>query len=247
MQKGSNKLIAVSSFFILLFIFAKWGPAINFSTTTQTKGEPLVVSGEGKVYVTPDIAKITLGIQENGISLKTLQESVNKKSAALVSAIEKNGVKKEDIKTTSYNLYPQYDYQNSPNKINGYQIMTSYEVTIRDFDKINELVSIATSVGANMEGGITFDINDATKKEKINEARKLAVDDAKAKAQGLSAAAGVSLGKIINISENTNSNEIRPIALFTAGSPSDQVTSKSSIEAGQTEIKINISLSYEIR
>jgi len=234
-------------FFILLFVFTKWGPAINFNTTPQTKGEPFVVSGEGKVYVTPDIAKITVGIQESGDSLKTVQNSVNKKSKALTDAIENMGVAKEDIKTTSYNLYPQYDYQSSAGRITGYQVSTSYEITIRDFDKVNDIVVGATAVGANMEGGISFELNDTTKKEKLQEARVMAVAEAKSKAQGLASAAGITLGKIINISENRGSNEIRPLPAMGGAVSLDKVMIEPSIQAGQTEVNVTVSLSFEVR
>jgi len=131
----ANSAGAVIIFFILLFVFAKWGPAINFSTTSQSKGEPFVVSGEGKVSVTPDVAKITFGIQENGQSLKQVQGEVNTKSKTLTAAVKKLGIADSDIKTTSYNVYPQYDYTNSNQKITGYQVSTDYQITVKDFDK----------------------------------------------------------------------------------------------------------------
>jgi len=247
MPKVVEKITAVIVFFILLFVFAKWGPTINFSTTTQTKGDPFVVTGEGKVFVTPDIAKITVGIQESGNSLKTVQDSVNKKSVALTDAVKNLGVKKEDIKTTSYNLYPEYDYQNSFNRLTGYRVSTTYEITIRDFDKINDLIVIATGIGANMEGGISFEINEVTEKEKLQEARKLAAVDAKEKAQGLASAAGITLGKIINISENRGLNEIRPLPAMGGAVTLDKMAIEPSIQAGQTEINVIVTLSFEVR
>lgn len=247
MPKAGGKVTAVIVFFILLFVFAKWGPAINFSTTTQTKGDPFVVTGEGKVFVTPDIAKITVGVQESGASLKTVQDNLNKKSAAITDAVKNLGVKKEDIKTTSYNLYPQYDYQNSPNRLTGYQVSTTYEITIKDFDKINDLIVIATGAGANMEGGINFEINEVTKKEKLQEARSLAAVDAKEKAQGLASAAGINLGKVINISESQGSNEIRPLPAMGGAVILDKLAVEPSIQAGQTEINVMVTLSFEVR
>lgn len=245
-----GKIIAVIVFFILLFIFAKWGPAINLSTITQTKGEPFVVTGEGKVAVTPDIAKVTLGIQDSGASLKTVQNAVNTKSKALTDAIKKLGIDSSDIKTTSYNVYPQYDYTTPTQRITGYQVSTDYEVTIKNFDKVNDVIAAGTAAGANVVGSISFDLNDATKTEKMNEARVEAVKDAKTKAEGLAKAAGISLGKIINVSENQN-NSIRPLTFadkstavgMGGGIPSVQP----SIQPGQTEIDITVSLSYEVR
>lgn len=244
-----KRIVPVIVFFVLLFVFAKWGPAINFSTVTQTKGEPFVVSGEGKVSVTPDIAKVTLGIQATGASLKTVQNTVNTKSKTLTDAVKKLGIAESDIKTTSYNVYPQYDYTSSAQRIIGYQVSTNYEITIKDFDKVNDVITAGTAAGANVVGNVSFDLKDETKTEKMNEARTEAVKDAKTKAEGLAKAAGISLGKIINVSENQNQN-IRPVA-FTdksavglgGGTPAVQPD----IQPGQTEIDITVSLSYEVR
>jgi uncharacterized protein YggE len=232
-----KRIVPVIVFFVLLFIFAKWGPAINFSTINQTKGEPFVVLGEGKVSVTPDIAKVTLGIEGTGASLKTVQNAVNTKSKALTDAVKKLGIGESDIKTTSYNVYPQYDYTTSTRRITGYQVSTNYEITIKDFDKVNDVITAGTGVGANVVGNVSFDLKDETETEKMN---------AKTKAEGLAKAAGITLGKIINVSESFGGNEIRPM-YATKDAASGGASIPADIEPGETEITVTISLSYEVR
>jgi uncharacterized protein YggE len=246
----SAAIPAVVIFFVLLFVFAKWGPAINFSSTTQSKGEPFIVTGEGKVSVTPDVANITLGIQENGSSLKTVQNAVNTKSKTLTDAIKKLGVEEKDIKTSAYNVYPQYDYSSNVQRITGYQVSTNYIVTVKDFDKVNDIVVAATAAGANVVGSISFDLNESTKTEKMNEARVEAVKEAKAKAEGLAKAAGITLGRVINVSENQNQNIVRPVyaeklSIDSAGS--GVPVAQPDIQPGQTELNVAVSLSYEVR
>jgi len=73
----------------------------------------------------------------------------------------------------------------------GYQVSITYEITIKDFDKVNEVLATITNAGANTVGGISFEINDKTKKEKLQEAREMAVTEAKEKAYGLASAAEV--------------------------------------------------------
>jgi uncharacterized protein YggE len=235
-------------FFILLFVFAKWGPTINFSTTTQTKGEPFIVQGTGKSIVSPDIAKIDLGIEETGTNLKTVQDDVDKKSQSLVDQIKKLGIDANDIKTISYSIYPQYDYTTPSQQITGYQVSTEYEVTIRDFTKINDILATATSYGANSIGNVTFDLSDDLKNQKMEEARVQAVADAKTKAEGLAKVAGITLGKIINVSETTPSN-IQPLMLPVTGGGGtlDKTVTPPSVESGTTELDVTISLSYEVR
>lgn len=238
-------------FFVLLYAFAKWGPAINFNTTTQPKGEPFVVSGVGKVSVAPDVAKVNLGIEENGQVLKQVQDSVNKKSQNLVSKLKALGISESDIKTVSYYVYPNYDYSNGSQKINGYRVSTGYEVTIKNFDKVNDVLTAAPDAGANIAGGVNFEINDDTKKAKLNEARVLAVKEAKDKADGLAKASGITLGKIINVSEDSNNPS--PIRYATApsmglgGGTADKAIAQPDIQPGQTDISVTVSLSYEVR
>lgn len=206
-----------------------------------------MVQGTGKSFVAPDIAKIDLGIQESGTNLKTVQDSVNKKSQSLVDQIKKLGVDAKDIQTISYNVYPQYDYTTPTQKITGYQVSTNYEVTVRDFTKINDLLASATSFGANTVGSVNFDLSDDLKNQKLNEARVQAVDEAKTKASGLTKAAGITLGKIINVSESTPS-DIRPMAFaVSGGGTADKTVTPPSVQSGTTELDVTVSLSYEVR
>lgn len=244
-EKSINFVGSIIVFFVLLFIYSKWGPAIPFSTTTQNKGEPLMVTETGKVAVTPDIAKITIGVEEQGISLKDVQNRVNIKSKKITDEFEKLGVKGENIKTVSYNVYPEYDYQN--NSIVGYRVSTSYEIKLTDFEKVNDAVVLATNNGANMIGNISFEVNDKTKEELTNKAREEAVEKAKTKAKGLANAAGITLGKIINISES-GGFEPRPILMYDKVSPSGGAMPESAnITPGETEIEVSVTLLYEIR
>ena len=246
-EKNVSFIGSIIIFFVLLFIFAKWGPPINFSTTSQVKGEPFVVQGTGKVSVAPDIAKIDIGIQESGTNLKTVQDSVNKKSQDLVAQIKKLGVDPKDIKTISYSLYPQYDYTSPTQRITGYQVSTGYEITIRDFTKINDLIASVTSFGANMVGGVNFDLSDEPKNKTLQPAREEAVGEAKTKAEGLAKAAGITLGKIINVSESTPSN-IRPLyAPATDLGIAEKSVAEPDVQPGTTEVNLTISLTYEVR
>ena len=241
-----KKIGGVFLFFILLFAYSKWGPSLPISVLTQTKGEPLMVTETGKVAVTPDVAKITVGVEGQGQSLKLVQSDINVKSKKIVDELKKLGIEEKNIKTVSYNVYPEYDYQNSPYRINGYRISTSYEIKIEDFEKINDAVVVATNNGANMIGNISFEVNDKTKEELTNKAREEAVEKAKTKAKGLANSAGITLGKIINVSESGGS-EPRPILMYDKASSGSEPVTEANITPGETEIEVTITLSYEIR
>ncbi len=242
-----HPLVLLVSFFTLLFLFTKFGPNLGLSILSQEKGQPLIVQGQGKVAVAPDIAKVSLGIEETGSSLRAVQDSVNKKSKSLTDELKKLGIKEGNIKTTSYNLYPEYDYQGRPPRVTGFRVSITYEVKIPDFDKVNDVLVKATEIGANSIGNVSFEVNDKTKKEKLQEAREEAIKEAKDKAEGLAKAAGITLGEIVNISEQQGF-EPRPIPLLEkSGIGGDTQIAQPEIAPGETELSVIVSLSFELR
>ncbi len=240
---------AVTIFFILLFAFAKWGPAIPFSVLSQPKGEPMIVTGEGKSTAVPDLATISAGVEDRGTSLTQVQNSVNKKSQSLVSALKKLGIEERGIKTSAYNIYPQTDYQSNPPAVTGYQVSINYTIKIRNIDKVNEALTTVTSAGANLVGGVSFDLSDEARTKAMDEARKDAVKTAKENAESLAKASGVTLGRIINISES-QSGYPRPMYALDSkavGLGGGAAPVQPNVQPGTTEVDITVSLSYEVR
>ena len=248
MEKRVEFIGSIIIFFVLLFVYSKFGPSLPISVLTQTKGEPMVVTETGKATVVPDIAKVTLGIEAQGQSLKQVQDSVNKKSKALTDSLKKLGIEEKNIKTSNYSVSPEYDYNQTPFRINGYRVSTSYEVKITDFEKVNDVLTIATETGANLVGNISFEVNEETKTKLMQEAREDAVKLAKEKAEGLAKAAGIRLGKIINVTESQGIDYPRPV-MYTKEISLDSANSPSvpNVTPGETEISVSVSLSYEVR
>ena len=207
----------------------------------------MVVTGEGKATAVPDIAKVTAGITDSGPSLTQVQNSVNKKSQSLVAALKKLGIEDKDIKTTSYNISPQSDYQSNPPKITGYQVSINYEVTVRNTDKINDVLTTVTGAGANLVGGVSFDLGDDAKNKAMDSARHDAVAQAKENAQSLAKASGISLGKIINVTESQNGSPRPVLVSEKAVGVGGAAPVTPNIQPGTTEIDLTVSLSYEIR
>lgn len=248
MEKRVEFIGSIIIFFILLFVYSKFGPSLPISVLTQTKGEPMIVSETGKVTVIPDIAKLNLGIESQGENLKSVQNEVNKKSKNLTDSLKKLGVEENNIKTTNYSVNPEYSYDQTPYKIKGYRVSTNYEVKITDFEIVNDVLVAATNVGANVIGNIVFEVNDKTKSEITQKAREEAVKLAKDKASSLAKASGITLGKIINVSESQGFDYPRPVMYskeIAMGAPDSREVAN--VTPGETEISVTINLSYEIR
>ncbi len=248
MEKRVEFIGSIIIFFILLFVYSKFGPSLPISVLTQTKGEPMMVSETGSATVVPDIAKLSLGIESQGQILKQVQDNVNTKSKQLTDTLTKLGVDKKDIKTTNYSVNPEYNYESQPFKINGYRVSTNYEVKITNFELVNDVLTAATDNGANIIGNINFEVNDETKTKLTQEAREEAVKLAKEKAEGLAKAAGITLGKIINVTESQGVNYPRPVMyakeMAVGVADSAQVAN---VTPGETEISVTVNLSYEVR
>lgn len=234
-------------FFLALFAYTKLAGPIPFSISSviTTKTDTFTVTGEGKVMAIPDIAIANVGVTAQGASVKAVQQELNTKINAVTAAVKKVGVDAKDIQTTNYSISPTYDYQEATQRITGYQANTNVTIKVRDLARANEVVDGATGAGANQVGGISFDVSDKTKIE--DQAREIAVNEAKKKAEAAAKTAGFSLGRVINYNENFGGQIPVPMyakADMALGAPVREATQ---IEPGTSEIVVNVSLSYELR
>jgi len=241
-----NILISIPVFFVALFVYTKLAGPIPFSVnqTTTNKTDLFTVSGTGKVSITPDIGRVTVGIQESGTTVKDAQNKMNTVINAVSEAIKKLGIDKKDIKTTNYSVNPDYDYTDRKQRIVGYNASTNLEIIVREMDKANSVIDTATANGANTVGGLSFDVEDKTKAQ--NEARKEAVADAKKKAEEASKVAGFNLGKMLNYQESFN-GDITPRPYLMAAAKGLEDSVQTAVEPGSKELTVTVTLSYELR
>src|SRR3990167_8230577 len=233
----------------------------NTATTTNT----ISFTGEGKVFAVPDIAAISFSILTEAITSKKAQDDNSVKSKKVVDFLKSQGIEDKDIKTSGYNVYPQYGNYPRPcplpaqemmmeppsgttpssypciidniQKISGYQVNQSFEVKVRDLDKISAVLDGLVTAGANQVNNLGFQVDDIEKVK--NEARELAIKDAKNKANTLKKQIGIRLGKIINYSEGgyypgPMMYDSKAVGMGGGGEVAP------SIPAGESEITINV-------
>jgi hypothetical protein len=237
------KLIVV---FILAFLFLKFAPSLPISSVVTQKQDLFTVSGEGKVTVVPDTGIVSVGINLTRPTVKSAQSEVNTVINKVISELKKLNIESKDIKTENYSVNPDYDYTAGTARVTGYRVSAELRITVRELDKLNQVIDSATAAGANTIGGISLTVDDKRQEELKQQAREEAVKQAKSKAASLSSAAGISLGKIINIQE---SSPVTPGPLFLAA---DKVgrgggSESTDIQPGSTDITSTITLTYEVR
>lgn len=239
--------VGVTTFFIFLFIYGRFGPAIPFSVTSvQTnKVDLFTVSGEGKATAAPNMALVSLGVQVKGSSVKSAQTQANDIINKVTADVKGLGVSADNITTTNYSVYPDYNYQAPSQEITGYNVNVSLSVKVRNLDLVNAVIDKATADGANSVGGLQFTVDDSLKAKLEDQARREAVAAAKEKAASLASAAGITLGKIVNVQESEGPAP-RPLSMM-APVKGLGGGGETNVEPGAAEISLTVSLSYELR
>jgi uncharacterized protein YggE len=205
----------------------------------------ITVSGEGKVVGIPDIANIDLGTTVERATVGAAQAENTKTMNALIDEIKKLGVDQKDIQTTSYNVFPQYDYNDGKQRLRGYSVSQNVHVKIRDLEKVGDIVGKAGSLGANQIGGISFSVDDPEALKA--EARVKALENAKDKAEALAEIAGVKLRRVVSFSESFGGTPQPYYYARDAAAGAEAQSAAPTLEAGSSEINATVNITYEIQ
>ena len=211
------------------------------------------VSGEGKVSATPDLAEVTIGVLSQGTTAVDVKNQNNDKVNKVTAFIKAQGIDQKDITTSQFSFYPTQDYTNGTPKITGYQGNQSVTVKVHGVDKdqtvLEKILDGAVNNGANQINGVNLTVENPTDLQ--NNARKLAIDDAKKKAQELAAEAGLTLGKVVSISESGGSYP-GPIpyaanAALGMGGAADVKSIAPDIQNGNQDITETMTVTFEVK
>lgn len=161
------------------------------------------VNGTGEVLAEPDIASVSTGVEVRGESVAEARAGAAEAADAVIAALRGHGVEESDIRTVNFSIYPMYDYRDETPRINGYVVSNAIEVTVRDIEGIGELIDAVAAAGGDdiRFNGIAF--GHENPEALTEQARELAVADARAKAEQLAELAGVTLGEPISIVETS--------------------------------------------
>ena len=200
------------------------------------------VSGEGKVLGKPDVAQVDLSVVTQANAVDQGQKQNTEKMNKIAQAMKDMGIAEEDLKTTNYSVYPRYQYTEGRSDIIGYEITQTLRVKIKDLNKVGQILGKAAELGANQVGSLSFTFDDPEKLK--TDAREKAIANAKDKAKVLAASLGVSLGKVTSFSESVAGDSVAMYdAAYGRGGAGGGAPS---VQAGQNEIVVGVSIAYEI-
>ena len=219
---------------LLMTLLVGWAAA----AAAQEAG--ITVRGQGRVEVAPDMATLTLGVTSEA---GTAQEAMARNSEVMsdvLSRLEEAGISERDIQTSGLSLFPVHE-QRSPEQrpeIAGYQANNLVTVRVRDLDALGEVLDAAVADGANTINGLTFGVQD---REALQDrALTEAVEDATGSARQIAEAAGVSLGAVRSVTEE--SGAWRPVQMMEARMSSDAVP----IAEGEVTVEASVTMVFEI-
>lgn len=245
-SKITSVALSVLVTFVIAFLFFRFaGPVpISVQQTTTAKQSTFDVVGEGSHEAVPDEAVVSFGITTSSSTVAGAQSQADRVVRNLTRELVALGVKEDDIKTTSYTISPDYSFSEGSSRIVGYSVTSNLEVRFADFEILNQAIDKAVETGANLVGSLQFRLSKNARVEAEQKAREEATAAAKDKAKQVAAAAGISLGKIVNVQENIVGDG-GPIILRQSLEVAEDASAQ--VSPGVSEVKIRTTLSYEIR
>ena len=225
----------------LVLVFAS--PA--FAQQQPAAGPPVIVTtGEGVVKQAPDRAWVAIAAESRA---RTAQEAQRMNTDAMTAVLEKikaSGIPAEAIQTTAYNLQPEFDYANGKQTLRGYVARNQVEVRIDTLAKTGDIIAAAVGTGATNVSGVRFDVKDREGLER--EALRMAVRDARRRADAAASGAGVAIDRVMRIEEQREMPDMpRPTPVMAMRAEMAQTAVP--VEAGQVEVRSRVTLTASIK
>lgn len=240
------KKIILSGMLVMLMVFVA---ACSGSQTTVAEDaqvqKRITVSGTGQVRVIPDVAYINIGVRNQAASVSETLDQNTLQAQAIKDELVNSGVAEVDIQTSSFNVYPQYNYDYEGNITDTVFIVeNSIYVTVRNLNDLGMLLGKVTESGANSIYGISFDVTDKT--EALKQSRELAIANAKNQAEEVATTAGVKLGEIISIDIYSSDTPYVMDSSGMGGGYYPQSATKVPISAGNYVISSSVTIQFAI-
>lgn len=231
---------------ILVPALAVLAAALPLSTPAAAAKRMISLSASGTVKATPDMASISTGVTSEG---QTAQDALSKNTDAMtkvVDTLKGAGLEPKDIQTTDFSVSPIYERKKDEEAafITGYGVNNNVNITVRDIDKLGDVLDKVVRAGANQIGSISFGIAEPEKMK--DEARKLAMKNAIDNAKLYAETAGVELGPVIKITES-GSYTPRPYRAMAAAAPMMAEAKQVPVEGGTMSVEAKVEVTWELR
>jgi len=223
----------------------------SFAQTQPVQERNLIFTeGVAEVMGQNDSAKISVAVVTEGKNLEQISAENARKTKEILKVIKGLQIAQLKLKTSNYRVTPRKDYKARPPKIKGYEVYNAIEVTLERIEPENLSTHCSNIVGKALESGannirdIHFYIKNRVSLER--EALTQATKEAVARAETLAQAAGVKLKRIASLSTQPMYAPPRPQRYRTALMESDAAEGAPPIEIGESQVRVQVNLAYEI-
>ncbi len=212
---------------------------VNTSSEARTG---ISVSGIGEVTGTPDTLQLDIGVSALADTVDQATAVAAERATAVISALTSNGVAEDDITTTDYSIYPEYDYSGNQERIVGYRVNNTVRAKLHDIENAGTVIDAATAAGGDEArvNGLNFSIEDDA--ELISAAREAAWNDALAKATQLAELSGQTLGAATSIVETVSNPPI--VFPYAADETAGGDGATTPIEPGTSTVSIGLQVEF---
>jgi hypothetical protein len=219
-------------------------PAASLQASDGSGSQGISVSGEGRVSVAPDMALLNIGVSSKEDTVAAANSAAQAAMDRLLSSLTGDGIAEEDIQTSQFSINPEYDYQFNEQKLTGYRVTHMLQVKVRDIDRAGEVIDGGVEAAGDLVqvDSISLTVDDTS--AMANQARELAMADAKAKAQELARLAEVELGKPISISESSYTPG--PPVYYDRAVAEAGALDQTTISSGELEVVVSVQITYAI-
>lgn len=249
-----NRLLLVAIIVLVVCLGLSVGTAFFIDTPVVNATNPenayvedniLTASGIGKVTLKPDMAYINVGVETLAKDANAAQQENAKAMEKVINKLKAMGIDEKDIQTSSYQVYPQYNYVDNKSVLEGYRVTNTVKVTVRNVEKVGSILSGVHEEGANYSCGVYFGLRD--QETAYREALKKAIDQAKGRAEVMAQHAGVKLKGITAIYEGSAPAEIYRggLGLESMEKAADTAWTVPIVE-GEIEVNATVTLVYSI-
>ncbi len=204
----------------------------------------ITVGGTGRVSVQPDVADLRLGLSVARPTVDAARAVATETMDAILAAMDAAGLDRRDVRTAVLSVQPRYDYRGDHSPVlTGYELANVVEVTVRDVARLGDVIDGALGAGATSMDSLSFRLADPVPAER--EARMRAMAAARARADVLAEAAGLTIVGVSDIVEGGVATPPEPRYKAARMMVSEDATTP--VEAGSMEVAVNVTVTYRAR
>lgn len=240
----SKRILSATVTGVLLLVFTTSVFAAEPSGQGAPASDTITVVGNGTAYASPDVAYISLGVEIINPDVTAAVNSATETINAVNAALSGFGISEADVRTENFYIYREPIYgPEGPTGEGNFRVSHTLRVTVRDTEQVPDILSAALGAGANSVGGVMYDVEDKSALE--SEARRMAIDNARAKAEELAQLLNVSIGDVVMVVEQPNYSPV--FAGYGGGGGGfEAAVAAPPIAPGSLAVSVSVQISYAI-